>query len=554
MTHELAAALFNGVYQGIALAVVLWVGLKLFRGLNAATRHAVTFVALLVVALLPVFHLVASASFIDRKPVAVAGETNVSATPADFSPPASSRFPMAAPAIQNASESAERSHEKNLTHVVCLSTALLMIIGVGCKPAEPVGNTRHIRYVVGISPFLNEDAANESFRQIARLLLEDMPLNSSLWLYDASHLRTVAQVEIPNKHAFESSRTRANQFSDSIQKLKSFLAVRNEPPVVCELDFNQAVRLPQFMDFIGENLNQTNLSIVTLVLGSPLYQDEKEPAFSMVDDYFPSGGHLLAAPEQSVYGRTNTPILLSGITVHLDYFGDPWSSDLHRQKVSRFWNLFLKSQGAQLATITSDLPTIFNAIRSPSPSDTLRADHDELDRTQTKIEMLRVARDVQLVDWITRDLSSDHRSPSPTTLIGPMKIGILWQGDVDLDLYARAHDETEVLYFQHTHAPEGYYYKDHRSSPEREYEFIEFTEPVDVRQAQASVNFYERRTPGGMNGEILIEFQGRIYTGQFELAGRSRQPRPRRLEREFWDASDILKVLGLRSSRITADF
>jgi hypothetical protein len=140
------------------------------------------------------------------------------------------------------------------------------MIGVGCKPAEPVGNTRHVRYVVGLSPFLNEDAANESFRQIARLLLEDMPLNSSLWIYDAYHLRTVAQMEIPNKRAFESSRTRANQFSDSIQKLKSFLAIRNEPPVVPGLDFNQAVRLPQFMDFVGENLNQTNVSIVALVL------------------------------------------------------------------------------------------------------------------------------------------------------------------------------------------------------------------------------------------------------------------------------------------------
>lgn len=436
---------------------------------------------------------------------------------------------------------------KNFTPLVCLLTVLLTMIGVGCKPAEPVGNTRHVRYVVGISPFLDEDAANESFRHIARLLLEDMPLNSSLWLYDAYHLRTVAQVEIPNKQAFSSSRTRANQFSDAIRKLKSFLAVRNEPPVVSGLDFHQAVRLPQFMDFVGENLNQTNMNMVTFVLGSPLYEDEKEPRFSMVDDYFPSDGHLLASREQSVYGRKDCPTLLNNNTVHFGYFGDPWSSDLHRQKVSRFWNLFLKSQGAQLATLTSDLPTIFNALRTPSPSNTLRGVQDELDPTQTTIEMLRVARDVQLVDWITRDLPSNHRSPPPATTVGPMKIGIRWQGDVDLDLYAQSRKETEVLYFEHTHAPEGYYYKDHRSSPDREYEFVEFTEPVDVRQVRASVNFYEGRAPAGTSGEVRIEYQGRIYTSRFELsADRGNQGREGGSESAFWSQIDIPGVLGIR--------
>jgi hypothetical protein len=63
---------------------------------------------------------------------------------------------------------------------------------------------------------------------------------------------------------------------------------------------------------------------------------EKEPTFSMVADYFPSDGHLLASREQSVYGRKDCPALLNDITVHFGYFGDPWSSDLHRQKVSRF--------------------------------------------------------------------------------------------------------------------------------------------------------------------------------------------------------------------------
>ena len=42
LAHRIAGALFNGTYQGLVLALVLWLGLAWCRGINAATRHAVT--------------------------------------------------------------------------------------------------------------------------------------------------------------------------------------------------------------------------------------------------------------------------------------------------------------------------------------------------------------------------------------------------------------------------------------------------------------------------------------------------------------------------------
>jgi len=428
---------------------------------------------------------------------------------------------------------------------VSLLCALILTMGTGCKPEAVAPAAQHVRYIVGLSPFLDERAANESFRHLAHLLLEDLPLNSSLWLYDAYHVRTIAQIEIPPSRAFASSRTRANQFSEPLQKLKSFLATRHDPPKIEGFDFQQAIRLPQFMDFVGENLTQTNAATVTIVLGSPLYLDEKEPGFSMVNGYFPSDGHLLASRDQSVYGRGNCASLLREVVVHGGYFGDPWASELHQQKVGRFWSLFLKSQGAQLASFTGDLPTIFNAVRNGGTGSP-RSERDELDPTQTKLEMLRITRDVGVADWITRDLPADHRPPPPTTMVGPMKIGIRWQGDLDLDLYARAREGAGTLFFQHTREPEGYYFKDHRSSPDREYEFIEFTEPVDVREVRSRINFYEGAQSGGVRGEIRIEFQGRIYTSPFELpAEHGNEGRDGRRQEKFWTGIDIPQTLGL---------
>lgn len=52
-------ALFNGIYQGMILSLVLAAWLKWGRRFNASTRYAAAFVTLLMVALLPILHLVA---------------------------------------------------------------------------------------------------------------------------------------------------------------------------------------------------------------------------------------------------------------------------------------------------------------------------------------------------------------------------------------------------------------------------------------------------------------------------------------------------------------
>jgi hypothetical protein len=98
-----------------------------------------------------------------------------------------------------------------------------------------------------------------------------------------------------------------------------------------------------------------------------------------------------------------------------------------------------------------------------------------------------------------------------------MKIGIRWRENLDLDLYASPHPGAETLFFQHTRSPEGCYYKDHRSSPGREYEFIEFEVPVAVREVEAFVNFYKGTCPGGPAGEVRVEFGNRIYSAPFSI-------------------------------------
>jgi hypothetical protein len=400
-------------------------------------------------------------------------------------------------------------------------------------------------FVIGISPFLDKAVKDDVFRSIVRLMVEQLPLNSTLGIYDAFELKTVARITVPDARAFSSPKTRANQFAPAIRDLKSFLAQEHTPPVSPRLQFAAALRPPQFLDFLAENSTVAGANV--LMIGSPLYQDAKEPSFSMVDGYFPSDGHLQATREQSIYGFTGDPATTPHFNISWLYIGDPWMSDLHQSKVERFWTLYLDRRGSALAGFTSDRPSALQSFLRGTEASKPPARNWIVDKTEAKIEMLRIGRSMETADWLTRD-NLPANPPPPSIHVGPMKIGIRWKAKIDLDLYATPRPDAETLFFRHVQSPEGYYNKDHRSSPGKEYEFIEFEKPVDIREVEAFVNFYKGDCPGGPRGEVRIEFDGRIYSAPFHLdSEEGNMSRTGKGQQQFWTRIPVQQIVGLHS-------
>ncbi len=46
-------------------------------------------------------------------------------------------------------------------------------------------------FVVGISPYLDKSVKDEVYRGLVRLLVEDLPLNSTVSIYDAFELKSI---------------------------------------------------------------------------------------------------------------------------------------------------------------------------------------------------------------------------------------------------------------------------------------------------------------------------------------------------------------------------
>ncbi len=403
-------------------------------------------------------------------------------------------------------------------------------------------------FVIGVSPYLEHSVKDDLYRHLVQLLVQDLPLNSRLAIFDAFNLRSITEVTVPNLRVFDSPKTRANQFASAIGALKLFLAQEHPKPQNSRLKFEGALLVPQFCDFLAENLRGVTGPVPLLLLGTPMYQDAKEPAFSMADGYFPSDGHLLASREKSIFGLSDATKPSTQPIVHWVYFGDPWLSDLHKEKITRFWSLYLEGRGGLLAGLSGDLATALQGFREAANETLSRARQWTIASDQTKIEMLRITRDVPSTDWLTGDHSSAQSQGPPTVLVGPMRIGIRWNDNVDLDLYATPRPGAETLFFQHPRSPEGYYYKDHRSSPGREFEFIEFETPIDVRQLEAFVNFYKGSCPGGPHGEVRIEFDSRIYSAPFAIAAdQGNRGRSGPTQQDFWTRIPVQQILKLDS-------
>jgi Ca-activated chloride channel homolog len=109
---------------------------------------------------------------------------------------------------------------------------------------------------------------------------------------------------------------------------------------------------------------------VLVICASPFLLVPQERSFSMVQTRYPSDGCLARSSPENIYGTADKHGHLANTTVLWAYASENiWASDRHKERVSRFWSMFIASQGpnAVLARFTSDTPQVL--------LDALRTDH-----------------------------------------------------------------------------------------------------------------------------------------------------------------------------------
>lgn len=354
----------------------------------------------------------------------------------------------------------------------------------------------------------------------------------TLSVYDAANRKRLMLMSLPSDSAYDNMRLRTKQFGGYLRPLGSAF----DKMMSAEAKTSPSnIGLPAFLREIANSAVPTlpGNTAELLVLGSAKFDDPREKAFSMLNGHFPSDGHLRVDDNVSPFGVANRAGALRGVSVHFCLTDTDWIDELHRQRVERFWALYIGQMGGVLASFTADLNTCAQRFLEKK---TDMPERYALDPRQTKPEMLRITREVtpevamaEELPIATATFEQGGRfmddgitlsDTPPTSMTGQAKIGIRWAcATCDLDIYSRANPSLPFLYFRNQISQEGRHNKDWRNSPdaEKQFEYIDFNGQIDLNQLEVYVHFYAGSFPGGAPGVVRLWFNGQVYEASFHI-------------------------------------
>jgi hypothetical protein len=241
------------------------------------------------------------------------------------------------------------------TRLVFLSLFLLFVFP---------GSSSAYEMAIGLSPHQDARQAETQVKQVLQFLTDAVQPGQSALLFDAYHLRTLGVFAVPPNPSYRHPKAKVQVNAKTIANLLAFAKQAALLPGTQEATMQSALRWPQALRFIGQNYPAKENAHLIL-LGSPLFDDPAEQAFSMRGGRIPGDGHLTSERARSPYGTKGQETILSQWRVHLGFPGWSWKQDDHHAfYVQRFWTLHVEQQGGQLTTFTNDMPTLFERVRT----------------------------------------------------------------------------------------------------------------------------------------------------------------------------------------------
>jgi Ca-activated chloride channel family protein len=214
--------------------------------------------------------------------------------------------------------------------------------------------------VVGLSPL--QPAAERTNQQclLQRFLLSQCPTSTRVVIWDAWQLQVVSDIQ-PFHLNYDSPAARAPRLAPALAAIGRWSAGIGARSIPANLKDSAAIRAPQWLEAVAATPATGHRTVV--ILASPFCLVPDEPTFSMVQTRFPSDAHLRRTTADSIYGTADKHGHLAQTAVLWAYASeDLFASQYHRRCISRWWCLYVSSQGpnAMLAGFSSDAAQILS--------------------------------------------------------------------------------------------------------------------------------------------------------------------------------------------------
>lgn len=359
--------------------------------------------------------------------------------------------------------------------------------------------------VIGLSPQVTAQDAKTQATQVLKFLTKTLESGQKADVFNALNNQKIGTFSVPESPAYNSEKARLKANAPLVRSLLGM----EQSAKIPEGEASGEIKLPQFLDYLAQNGYAQDADIA--VIGSPIYNDSRNPDASMTDVKYVPDEHFGLPALVSAFSLIGKENALKGSRVHQLILDESWKvSEDYEHVVKRQWTLFLEGQGAALSTWINDWSIFWERVKNSAPALPHTYKRGELEQNQPSQNDVPIHK---------RALSTLKPPKSVLAQAQTLEIGITWDcAACDVDLYAKPSLSAQALSFKNKETPEGIFHTDYMSSPERNrYETISFTKAVDLRGVVLAVNLYGGSSPEAVRGEIRISLNGKTYGHAFSI-------------------------------------
>jgi len=237
---------------------------------------------------------------------------------------------------------------------------LILIVGLSALLASAAAPEQTSEIIIGLSPFQPAIERAKQQALLQRFVVADCPNGSHIVIWDGWALTVICDVHLP-RFAYDTPAARAPRAASALAALKQWFAGLDGKQTPVGMKDTGAIKVPEWLQAASAQPAVGLRNIV--ILASPFCIVPNEPSFSMIEARYPSDAHLNAG-DKSIYSIAEKRGRLANSAVFWGYNSESlWTSQNHRDRVARWWSLFITGQGpnATLAAFSADMPQVLLA-------------------------------------------------------------------------------------------------------------------------------------------------------------------------------------------------
>ena len=332
---------------------------------------------------------------------------------------------------------------------------------------------------------------------LLRSWLLRLPQGDSIIVLDGWNGHRLAHLMRPKDKKYQAPKTVVLYNRQAFSKLVQFAKSRSLPKRTLG-----TLHIPKLMRDVS--LHYPAVEEIILI-GSASFDLPSVSEHFVEGTTYPTDDNLTHSSHEKPYGIRDVPQRLSGKRFHwlLPHSIEPYKYAL---AVKRFYHMYLDGQRGKLVSFSADADLVSERLFNKAAAMKVRY---EMNATSSPVSMNSLFTRTPSVNAV---VSSDQHQT--------VRLGIIWQKNVDLDIYGLLKGEIIPVYFKHQHSPYAKHHKDIRRGHDRQatYEIITYQKPINVCELRIGINHYGGNASQGVSGTLRIEIGDALIAKPFSFS------------------------------------